>query len=282
VRIKKDIQFTLIIEIMMGSCKLWIVATILPSMVGAFSISPSSSRRLSTTKIHLMDPHHLMTTAVDNHHIVGDSIDAAQNAYETLVTTLVAPAMKLTPAHEHVNPLFGPPDPYLQAGRSIAPMNPNAFQDAGLTVPKPLDHVDLPEDFQKLMMQNKRAVLDPNSITAFDDVMPGFKKSADAGAVAGNKFLSGVTPGDISQATMEEEMKYAIFNMHVIRKLPMAALLYVMTEFFLIKPVADMYADDIEDDRVGVMTDQVSVYGMRAVSVLVITMLTMQVTNIFG
>mmetsp|Transcript_24960 Transcript_24960/g.34913 ORF Transcript_24960/g.34913 Transcript_24960/m.34913 type:complete len:266 (+) Transcript_24960:198-995(+) len=265
---------------MMGSCKLWIVATILPSIVSGFTVRPSSSRT-TTTKVHLMDPHQLMTTVVDNHHVMDESIHAAQNTYETLMSTLVAPAMKLTPAHEHVNPLFGPPDQYLQAGKSIAPMNPNAFQDAGLTVPKPLDQVDLPEDFQKIMMQNKRAVLDPNSITAFDNVMPGFKKSVDAGSSVSNRF-SGVTPGDISQATMEEEMKYAIYNMHVIRKLPMAALLYVLTEFFLIKPVADMYAEDIEDDRVGVMTDQVSVYGMRAVSILAITVLTMQVTNILG
>jgi hypothetical protein len=174
---------------------------------------------------------------VDPHDVVH-----AHSHLEALLSTLYAEILK--PAQEHTQPLWGPPDPILSAGKSIIP-SPNAFSDAGgLTAVAPPPTLDITDKVSDALMKTKGAfinVIDPTAVISFDKVLPGFKET-------GHVLPLHIIPEDTPESLILE-MGSVAKMMRVVNNLPMAAFLYTCVEFFLVKPGYDVYKEELDESH---------------------------------
>lgn len=180
----------------------------------------------------------------------------------TLLSTLYTTAVDLTPAHGHSNPLFGPPDPYLAAGRSIAPTT------AGV---EPASTPDWAPAVQAALAKGWK-VLDGTNLHQ-EPVLPGFAPTRG--------FLPSheANVPEETPATFAAQVEWAARFLNVIDKLPYAALAYGMVEFFLLRPNVDRYREDIEAEPMRAAMETAVVTSVRVGVFLVIAIVT---TGIFG
>ena len=186
---------------------------------------------------------------------------------EALFSTLYAEVLK--PAHEHSQPLFGPIDPILSAGRSIMPSQ-NAFVDAGLAETVKTTPLNLPEKVVDAMAKTpNKFIIDPKSIISFDNVLPGFQPTGHVLPEHSASF-----PKETNQSLILEMGSIAKM-MRVVNNLPMAAFLYTCAEFFLVKPGYDVYKDEIEEDPADAVVEFMTLSGIRLAVLSVIGVLTL-------
>jgi len=198
---------------------------------------------------------------------------AGHSTIPTEITTFLSTALStaIPVAHGHTNPLFGPPDPYLEAGKSIAP-SAKALLDIGITTTKTVDEMlpDSPEAVKQYLttsMNNGWNVLDASNIKVSNvNHLPGFQ---DTRGIFGTRAVPLESPESFTA-----EIKWAAGYFNVMNKLPFIAFYYALVEFFLLRPGVDMYKEDIEDDPEGVLADTISVSIVRAGVFAVIAMLT--------
>lgn len=174
-----------------------------------------------------------------------------------LSTTL---STAITTAHGHSNPLFGPPDPYLAAGKSIAP-SAKALMDLGVTPPKSLSEMfpgssEALQQYLSVSMQKGWHVLDGSDIKISNvNHLPGFQDT---------RGIFGVREARLeSPEAFSAEVKWAAGYFNVMNKLPFVAFYYALVEFFILRPGVDMYKEDIEDDPEGVLANTLSVSIVR-------------------
>ncbi|GAX10226.1 hypothetical protein FisN_3Lu438 [Fistulifera solaris] len=153
----------------------------------------------------------------------------------------------LKPATEHTQPLWGPPDPYLSAGKSIAP-SAKALADMGITN------------------------LDGAAIHA-QTLLPGF--SPTRGILQTHVMgLPAETP-----ETFAAQVEWSARFLNVIDQIPTIVIAYALVEFFLLRPNLDLYLEDIREQPTRIMAGTVAVTGVRLGVFFVIGILT---CTIFG
>lgn len=170
----------------------------------------------------------------------------------------------LKPAHEHTQPLFGPPDKYLSTGHSIAP-NVKALAGPGAAT-TPVDQ--LPEAAQ-IAAKKGWYILDAAKMeSGGGSVLPGFSK------------IGHILPShadNIPEASMESFTAQVFASakfLAVFEKLPMAAFVFVLIDFFLLRPNVDLYKEDIEEEPFEVAAETAAVTGVRLATFAVIGLLT--------
>lgn len=179
--------------------------------------------------------------------------------YTTTVDHVFQPA-----AHGHTQPLWGPPDPYLSAGRSIAPPT-KALMDMGI-VPADGSAVEsLPANVQTAVSKGWH-VLNGDNIKS-QSLLPGF--SPTRGILPQHSPVPEETP-----ETFAAQVEWAARYMNVVDKLPYAALAYGMVEFFLLRPGIDRYKEDVEDEPARAFIETVKVTGVRLGVFFVIAIVT--------
>ena len=162
----------------------------------------------------------------------------------------------LKPAVEHTQPLWGPPDPYLSAGKSIAP-SVKALAEMGIAP------TDLPTN---------HGVLDGAAIHA-QTLLPGF--SPTRGILPTHVMgLPAETP-----ETFAAQVQWSASFLNVIDQVPTIVFTYALVEFFLLRPNLDLYQEEIRDRPTQVMAGTVAVTGVRVGVFFVIAILT---CTVFG
>lgn len=162
----------------------------------------------------------------------------------------------LKPAAEHTQPLWGPPDPYLSAGKSIAP-SAKALAEMGIA----------PTD-----LQTNGGVVDGAAIHA-QTLLPGF--SPTRGILPSHVMgLPAETP-----ETFAAQVEWSARFLNVIDQVPTIVFTYVLVEFFLLRPNLDLYQEEIRDQPTQVLAGTVAVTGVRVGVFFVIAILT---CTIFG
>ena len=190
------------------------------------------------------------------------SFDPVTSSLPSLATANV-----LTPAHGHSQPLWGPPDPYLSAGKSIAPSQ-KALIDMGVT--KTSDS-DLPESAQTAI-KNGLPFLNSNNIKS-ESLLPGF---APVGGI-----LSPHSPNVPAETpdTFAAQVEWSAGFLNVVDKLPYAAFAYGLIEFFLIRPNLDLYKEDIEEEPADALAETV---GTTVIRVGVFAVISVIAVTFFG
>jgi hypothetical protein len=153
----------------------------------------------------------------------------------------------LKPATEHTQPLWGPPDPYLSAGKSIAP-SAKALADLGI------------------------ADVDGAAIHA-QTLLPGF--SPTRGILPTHVMgLPAETP-----ETFAAQVEWSARFLNVVDQIPTIVIAYALVEFFLLRPNLDLYLEDIRQQPTRIAAGTVAVTGVRLGVFFVIGILT---CTIFG
>jgi hypothetical protein len=167
----------------------------------------------------------------------------------------------IPPAMEHAPPLWGPPDPYLTAGKSIAPQLREIVDTA----------TDTWSEEARALLQQGVPILDGTALHA-QRVWPGFTPTGSL--LSPHSVYDGSTPA-VWAATVEWAADWA----NVVEQLPRAALVYVLVEFFLLRPNLDVYKEDVENDPTRAVTDAVVVTGVRVAMFCVVALVTV---GVFG
>jgi hypothetical protein len=194
------------------------------------------------------------------------SLIFAQESFALTTTNLQS-------ATGHSNPLFGPPDPYLAVGKSIAPSS-KALSDMGITQAKTVSDMipDASPSFQQSVtnaMDKGWKVLDNTKLmNGGAHSLPGFSETH---GILPTHSLN--VPAE-TPATFAAEVQWAANYFNVMDKLPFAAFWYCMFEFFILRPGIEFYKEDIEADPVGVAADTLSVATVRIVAIAIISFAT--------
>lgn len=185
----------------------------------------------------------------------------AQSEIVSLLSTALAPAVE--PAHGHSNPLFGPPDPYIAAGKSIAP-SAKALTNLGVTHANNANEMfpDSSDAFKESMATaaSKGWKLMNGADIHLSGVnhLPGF---FDTKGIFGSKMVPFESPESFAA-----EVKWAAGYFDVMDKLPFVAFWYALIEFFILRPGVDLYKEEVEDDPEGVIADTISIGIIRLIA----------------
>jgi hypothetical protein len=214
-----------------------------------------------------------LNVAIDPNEIVSAvSSHGSHTEIPALLSTMLTSALK-QPAHGHSNPLFGPPDQYLAAGKSIAP-SAKALVDMGITHAKAASEMvpDASPAFQEsaaaAMNKGYKLLNGANIMNGGGTQLPGFVETKGV-LSAHNPNVPAETP-----ASFAAEVQWAAGFFNVMDKLPFVAFWYAMVEFFILRPNVDLYKEDVENDPVGVAVETASVAGVRFLAIAFISTVT--------
>lgn len=220
--------------------------------------TPQITRRQTKLGLAGIDPTDLTSMLASGH-----GIPSELSTFLSTTFSMAAPV--------HSNPLFGPPDPYLAAGKSIAP-SAKALMDMGITPAKTVNEIlpDASEAFQQSVtsaMTKGWKVLDASKIHGTGvNHLPGFK---DTQGIFGTRLAPLEDPD-----TFSAEVKWAAGYFNVLDKLPFVAFYYALLEFFVLRPGIDLYREEVEDDPDGVLADTIAVATVRFGAFALISMAT--------
>lgn len=182
------------------------------------------------------------------------------------VETLISQRIPLKPAVEHTQPYWGSPDPYLTAGKSIAPSG-KMLADMGIE-----KSTEGWPELAQMAVKDGVSVIDKAAIKA-ESLLPGF--------VPVGSLLPGHNPGvpPETPATFAANVEWAAGFLNVVDKLPEAVFAYALIEFFILRPGIDMYKEDVEEDPGRAFADTLAVTGVRLGMFCVVAAVT---TGMFG
>jgi len=229
--------------------------------------SPQPTVRLPTELGLVVDPNEIgsMLTSVPPHGSL------SSEGISVLLSTTLSTAMPAVAAHGHSQPIFGTPDPYLTAGKSIAP-SVKALVDMGITPAKTVGDLlpDASPDFQHSVAEAVKKgwnILDTNHIQGTgQNHLPGFSETR---GILGTRMEPIVSP----QAFVGK-VQWANNYFNIMDKLPFVAFYYALLEFFILRPGVDLYKEEVEDDPEGVLADTISVGVVRLGVFALISLLT--------
>lgn len=187
----------------------------------------------------------------------------------TTNTVALSPGVALLkPASGHSQPLFGPPDPYLSAGKSIAPST-SALMETGMRSNE-ITPTAGPGASTALGAQ----VIDAGQILS-RDTLPGFVPHGGGFLATHNSAVPLETP-----ATFAAQVEWSAQFLHVIDVLPLIAFLYALVEFFVLRPNLDWYREEVvQPQNPGMVMDTATAMGTR---VAIFAMLAVITDIIFG
>lgn len=205
-----------------------------------------------------------VTTGMDQAPAIAQSSGAAAAAarpLESAISTMNTASTNVFsgPAHEHTQPFWGTPDPFLSAGKSIAP-TVQGMQELGIAKRAVTDVVSqapegLADKVQSALIKGWK-VLDLNNVQV-QDGLPGFIPTRSI--LAAHEI--GI-PAETSD-TFASQVEWSAGFLTVVDKLPYIALSYAFIEFFLLRPGVDLYQQDIDDEPERVLAETVLVTAVR-------------------
>lgn len=216
---------------------------------GAIAFQPTSRVQQPTTvrRMAAVDPNDLANIAAAIHH------HSDVSSWDAILSTLYSTTAEvLKPAHGHSQPLFGPPDPWLTGPpHSIPPPNLKA-----LDLPPATPTDQLPEVAQAAIQKGLKVVDASKWQAGGGSTLPGFKPTG------------GILPqhANVPEANMESFTAQVFGSarfLNVLEKIPMAAFVYVLVDFFLLRPDVDLYKEDIEEEPLEVAAETLAVTGVR-------------------
>mmetsp|Transcript_26158 Transcript_26158/g.72147 ORF Transcript_26158/g.72147 Transcript_26158/m.72147 type:complete len:256 (-) Transcript_26158:169-936(-) len=179
---------------------------------------------------------------------------------ESLLSTMYTSGV----AHGHSNPWFGPPDPILEAGKSVVP----ATRDAASTTSPDA----LPQLAQQYLDKGWKIV--DNSLLTPEKDLPGMTTTGGHILPARKTLPLRTDTVDVVTAQVEWAASY----MNVALKLPLAAFFYVLVEFFFLRSNVDMYKEDIEQEsQTALWADTLATIFVRMIAMSVVAILTLTV-----
>jgi hypothetical protein len=239
----------------------WLEATVVLSLcqtIVAFQAPHISTRRPTHLKVAGMDPNDLASLISSVHEMPSE------------ISALLSTTFSMAPP-AHSNPLFGPPDPYLAAGKSIVP-SAKALLDRGITPAKTASEV-VPGSSEAFQQSVQAAVekgwklLDGSKIhVSGANHLPGFSDTRG--------ILDARLPPLEDSKSFGAEVKWAAGYFNVMDKLPFVAFYYALVEFFVLRPGVDLFKEEVEDDPDGVLADTISVAIVRLGVFALISMVT--------
>lgn len=218
----------------------------------AFVPAAASSSSQKTERMLAVDPLDITS--------MHDQIADHSPTLDAIMSTLYASAAKLQPAHGHEQPLFGSPDPYLSKFQSIVP-NANYHP----TTPTLAQESDIPDKIRGAIDYARRGdFVDPTTISRVDGAAPpGFDKFNSIWSTAPNRPISQTT--DYTLGVLNQEVR----NLRALQKIPIAAFLTVVVDFFLVTPGMDIYKEEIDEDG-DLVNKEAAVAGAARVAVLAV------------
>eukprot|EP00522_Entomoneis_paludosa_P011548 CAMPEP_0172457298 /NCGR_PEP_ID=MMETSP1065-20121228/21207_1 /TAXON_ID=265537 /ORGANISM="Amphiprora paludosa, Strain CCMP125" /LENGTH=248 /DNA_ID=CAMNT_0013210933 /DNA_START=109 /DNA_END=855 /DNA_ORIENTATION=+ len=169
-----------------------------------------------------VDPHTIIQQ-VDHLAATSELLHNAQ--IESLLSTMYATGV----AHGHSDPWFGS-DPYLAAGKSLVPQ--------GLTVAPP---ADLPAAAQ-FFSEKGWNVMDSANMKP-EPSLPGIN---NIGGILPARETN-IPPTD-NVAVFSAQVEWAANFMNVAMKLPLAAFVYALVEFCILRKNVNLYKSEIEQE----------------------------------
>lgn len=192
---------------------------------------------------------------------IGSSMDQILEhpALEALFSTLYTATMKLEPAHGHVQSLFGPVDPYLLKMQSIVPA-PNAGDALGTPA---FDEASIPEKLKGAFEYARRGeFVDPTHVLRIDgDAPPGFNPP--------ETFFPKLQAPPQTQDYQLGILNAEVGNLRALQKVPIAAFITVLVDFFLVTPGMEVFKEEIEENSEEI-TRESAIAGTARVAVLAI------------
>jgi hypothetical protein len=180
------------------------------------------------------------------------------------------------PAAEHTQPFWGGAlDPYLTAGKSIAPST-KALSDMGITTIN--DPSNAIAAFGAKITEDHKFIIDATRIQ-MEDVLPGFTKT---GSLLSQHIPLGASSAESAPPAVVSfvaSIDWASNFINVIDKLPMAVLVYAIIEFFLLRPNINTYKEDIEENPTGIFADTLAVTTVRVTMFCIVAIATV---GVFG
>lgn len=237
-----------------------------------FDTRRSSDRRPHSRRkaVDLSEIPNLVTAGLHHLPTVPHGPEEATTSLSSILSTLYSATAEgvLQPAHGHSQPLFGPPDPYLSAGKSIAPPA-KALLDMGVEKANVISGGDLtlPSDV-KAAIAKGWTVLDGSHMKP-EDVLPGFAKTGG--------ILPQHNPRIVpdSPETFAAQVEWSARFLNVVDKLPYMALAYGLVDFFLLKPNLDLYKEDVEEEPSAIFMETASATAFRMGVFAVIAVVTL-------
>jgi hypothetical protein len=232
---------------------------VMPASVTAFA--PLAPQAAATSSRQLSSPTTQRNLAVDPSDIASSvnqiaDLQLQHPTMEALISTLYAGTAKLPEAHGHSQSLFGPIDVYLTKMQSIAPATKG-------TLPTVIEEAAIPDKIRGAFDFARRGdFVDPTNIVRIDgDAPPGFSKVDSFFPV----LQSPPTSTDYQLGVMNQE----VFNLRALQKVPIAAFITVLVDFFLVSPGMEIFKEEIEEDGDRIM-QETAVTGVARVAVLAV------------
>jgi hypothetical protein len=226
---------------MFGQLNLQIFISLLMQLtyVVSFNIPrvPVSANRLGSSRGMSLDPLDVSTSI---------NQISSHSTLEAIISTLYTSAIKLQPAHGHTQSLFGPLDPYLLKIQSIAPISNAGVETLGSPV---WDESSVPESLRGAIDYARRGdFVDPTTVLRVDGaVPPGFTAPPTTIFSPLTNNYSGL-PSSSSLDYQLGVLNAEVGNLRALQKIPLAAFLTVLVDFFLVTPGMDIFKEEIEEN----------------------------------
>lgn len=218
----------------------------------------SVPKRLRHQHAASLDPSSLTFTVAD---FPTSATQSAALNFEALMASMYSTGV----AHGHSNPWFGPPDPYLEAGRSIAPLQ------SAVQIPSESVSTSLPQSVQD-MINKGYSVID--SATIKDEwQLPGFVPSSK---VFSSHETSSMSPAHLESFLFQAE--WASSFVKVFDKLALASFVYCSVEFFFLRRNVDLYKSEIEQESpASLWADVLATWAVRFIAMGFFALLTLAI-----
>lgn len=206
-----------------------------------------------------------------------NTLDSQQHQQQQLQTFLIQ-SVYYKPATEHTQPFWGGTlDPYLTAGKSITPST-KALSEMGITTIN--DKSNVIAAFGEKITNDHKFIIDSTRIQ-MEDVLPGFTPTGSLLSPHNVPFDPTImtSPSPPSVVSFVASIDWASKFINVIDKLPIAVLVYVLVEFFLLRPNINTYKEDIEENPSGIFADTIAVTTVRVSMFCVVAIATL---GVFG
>ena len=250
------------------------------------SSSSSSSTQLFLGPEVLGPMSDMLHSTAQHYHSFIDPIAGATTGVDHIDAVLSSSVTTSNAAAAHGNSWFGfgQVDPYLAAGKSVAPLDKNLL-DMGIT---PTFHAksasavlpaDVAADFKGAVQQaidNGIPVLDTSKFQKGGAThLPGFQETRHILPAHNNDLLRAQDDPDV----FRYQVGWAAQFLKAFDMLPRVAFAYALLEFAVLRKNIDLYKEDIEDDPTGVMAETIVVVGVRLVAFILIGIVTV---TLFG
>ena len=202
-----------------------------------------------------------------------DLMDSQQQQQQHQLQNFLLQSVYYKPAAEHTQPFWGgPPDPYLTAGQSIPPST-KALSEMGITTIN--DKSNVIAVFGEKITNDHKFIIDSTRIQ-MEDILPGFTPT---GGILSQHASLGDPSSPPAVVSFVASIDWASKFINVIDHLPIAVLVYVLIEFFVLRPNINTYKEDVDENPSAIVADTIAVTTIRVTMFCIVAITTL---GVFG